>query len=165
MRFGEWDEPLLHTRPKMSEAVVEWGKARSYVEIEELAAKRDAPADVLAYLDAVRQWNLDWEAAAKDRPWEGGPAYFDGVRFFGGRWIHREELLLRLGFDAASAKFGDVYWVECLDTYEKVARAGRMDDCRRVATAVYEYIGIRETAQRVLVGALRDARLAMEAAK
>lgn len=162
--FGEWDDPLRDQMPEPGAAVRRWAQGRSMDEINALLESGDAPADALAFWEARKRWKAEWDAAAKDRPWEceelGG-----GVRLFGGRWIGREEFISHLGFDAASARFGDMQWAECLGTYGDLARAGRMDDCRRVAAAMYEYIDMREQAQRLLVGTLRDARLAMEAAK
>lgn len=164
MRFGEWDEPLLHSRPKPSPEVIAWAADRESPSRAAILESGDAPPEVLAYCAARAQWDKDWEAATVDRPWEVG-VLSGSIRFFGGRWIHREEFMSYLGYDVASARFGDMQWAESFSTYGDIARAGRMDDCRSVAAVFYEYIALREIAQRLLVGALRDARLTMEAAK
>lgn len=164
MRFGEWNDPLREAMPQPGSAVTAWAQGRSMDEINALLESGDAPAEALAFWEARKAWRAEWDAAAKDRPWESGE-FSDTIRFFGGPWIDREVFFAHLGHDAASARFGDVQWCERLSTYGDLARAGRMDDCRRVAAAMYSYIDMREQAQRLLVGTLRDARLAMEAAK
>lgn len=153
-----------------------WDYGQIAVDMQHVLDTGDAPPLVLAYFRRRLEHRKAWDEGAKNRPFSHHPDS-PAVRLFDGPWIshiHNRNAVP----EALEANFpvdGEEHVLErrvalIWPTYQKLMDAEDEEGCRKMAAAIYKFIEMKTTADRMLVvvahtldSQLREARAKKQA--
>jgi len=137
------------------------------VSTQMLHKTRDASPECLAYVDRVEAARAEWIAGTKDRPITHSCDSTVRIRLFDGPWIYGVHRLpfhvVEANYDMGPAEeLGERVWERRIEpiweTYGKLVEADDEEGCRKLASAIYEFLQMQGATDRLLCTAGREAR-------
>jgi hypothetical protein len=147
--------------PPMPNRVLHWIDKRpegQALSAEELLREGDAPEYVLAFAQKVVDQRAEWEAGAKDRPYTHD-LMMNRIQLFGGKWISKLAFPLCVeGTFPGEKPEQEVRHVEqVMEAYDSLISEGNEEGCRQLAGSIYEWMELRERADRMLCQAINPS--------